>query len=491
MRILGVCLVFAWFATDVFAHIGSPDVYMDAKAGPYQLFMTARPPAVIPGVAQIEVRAESPGVRVIRAAPLRMTGTGAKYAPIPDVLQRSKDDDQYYTGSLWLMSSGSVQIRFDVDGDQGKGVVSMPLPAVARRTKTMQAGLGVLLFGLMSFLVVGLVAISGAAVREAQLEPGAAPAPARIRRSRVVMGTVFLLLIAVVWMGNRWWNSEASAYENYIYKPLQMSAGLVRERTLELRLSDPGWLTMRKLDDFIPDHGHLMHLYMIRKPAMDTVFHLHPELEDSGLFRLDLPDVPAGRYQLYADIVHEDGFPETMVAAIDLPRVTGGPLSGDDAKGQAPALDQVRGTTTQLILPDGYRMVWVNGNGLLKANRPELFRFQLLDPKGSTPGDMAFYMGMLGHAAFVKADGTVFAHIHPNGSVAMAALMMAEQQNVAANPPHHAGMPSINPDTAMRKGLPNEAGFPYGFPTPGRYRIIVQMKHGGTVESGIFDANVT
>ena len=37
-------------------------------------------------------------------------------------------------------------------------------------------------------------------------------------------------------------------------------------------------------------------------------------------------------------------------------------------------------------------------------------------------------------------------------------------------------------------GLPNSVGFPYGFPTPGAYRIFVQMKHGSTVETGSFDA---
>jgi len=32
--------------------------------------------------------------------------------------------------------------------------------------------------------------------------------------------------------------------------------------------------------------------------------------------------------------------------------------------------------------------------------------------------------------------------------------------------------------------------FPYGFPSAGRYRIFVQMKHGATVETGVFDAEV-
>jgi hypothetical protein len=30
------------------AHIGSPDVYLDGKAGPYQLFVSIRPPDFIP-----------------------------------------------------------------------------------------------------------------------------------------------------------------------------------------------------------------------------------------------------------------------------------------------------------------------------------------------------------------------------------------------------------------------------------------------------------
>jgi anti-sigma factor RsiW len=73
----------------------------------------------------------------------------------------------------------------------------------------------------------------------------------------------------------------------------------------------------------------------------------------------------------------------------------------------------------------------------------------------------------------VKTDGTVFAHIHPNGSVSMAALMLAE------------GMPA---DMQMAETVRSTVSFPWGFPTPGQYRIFVQMKHGNTVETGVFDA---
>jgi hypothetical protein len=37
---------------------------------------------------------------------------------------------------------------------------------------------------------------------------------------------------------------------------------------------------------------------------------------------------------------------------------------------------------------------------------------------------------------------------------------------------------------------PPTVEFPYGFPQPGHYRLFVQVKLGGRVETGVFDANV-
>jgi hypothetical protein len=34
------------------AHVGSPDIYLDGMAGPYQVSITVRPPVVIPGLAE-------------------------------------------------------------------------------------------------------------------------------------------------------------------------------------------------------------------------------------------------------------------------------------------------------------------------------------------------------------------------------------------------------------------------------------------------------
>ena len=51
------------------------------------------------------------------------------------------------------------------------------------RMKPMQKGVSYFLFGMMAFLTVGLVAIVGAAVRDAQITPGKTDYPSWNRRT--------------------------------------------------------------------------------------------------------------------------------------------------------------------------------------------------------------------------------------------------------------------------------------------------------------------
>ena len=501
---LASLLLIATFAQ---AHIGSPDIYLDGRAGPYQLFVTIRPPLVIPGVAELEVRAATPGITELRAVPLPMSGPGAKFTPVADKLTVSPSDKQLFTGSLWMMAPGSWQVRLSASGPQGSGTLAVPVPSAALVTRRMTPGLGALLSCLGLFLVAGVVVMAGASVRESRLDPGERPNAGRIRAGRVAMTVAAVLVIAVLWGGNRWWNNEAASYRQDVYKPLAMRAALAPNGALTLSLSDPGWLKApgwrslftRSVDDLVPDHNHLMHLYAIRQPGLDVVYHLHPEPAGPGSFHLDLPAMPPGPYRLYADIVHANGFPETLVSSLVLPAMKGRPLAGDDARGVAPPLPQSAVDTRTFTLPDAFTMHWVGAPAVMRAKAPVLFHFVLMTPEGAAPPDMSFYMGMLGHAAFIKADGTVFAHIHPAGSISMAAFDLAQKQAPSTSPaspiptssPMDTDMPGMDMSgTHAAAHLPNEVTFPYGFPSPGRYRIFVQMKHGNTIETGIFDATV-
>ncbi|HEY2574411.1 MAG TPA: hypothetical protein VGH65_10085 [Verrucomicrobiaceae bacterium] len=435
-----------------------------------------RPPLVIPGVADIEVRSSTPGLDTVTIAPIPLVGEASKHPPVPDTMTKPARDAQFFAGNLWIMRTGSWQVRFVVSGRQGRGVLSIPVAATSTATRQMQSGLGILLAGLGILLIAGMVGIVGAAAREAQTAPGELVPSTNKTRTYVAMAITFSLLLAAVVFGRKWWNAEAADYSSNIYKPPAMHATLETGDVLDLKMTDPGWLDARKLNDFVLDHNHLMHLYAIRWPAMDVVFHLHPELVRTGEFQLALPSMPAGEYRLYADVVHVNGFPETLVTSIALPEIGGRPLTGDDAEGTPGAGAQTNATYR---LPDGYTMQWKRP-AAMAVKAPEEFMFQLLDSYGQPPQDMALYMGMVGHAAFVKSDGTVFAHIHPSGTMAMAALMMAEAQNGGES---MAGM-----DMSGSSRTPNTVSFPYGFPSPGNYRIFVQMKHGNVVETGAFDA---
>ena len=430
----------AFLAAIAAAHVGSPDVFFQGKAGPYPLLVSIRPPDVIPGVAQIEVRAMAAGVEKVELTPTPMTGIAATHPPIADVAQRSQADPQIFDGSLWLMSSGSWEVHVRVNS---AAELPVPVPAVALQMKPMSKGVGYFLFGMMVFLAVGLVAIARAAVET---------------RKNLATAIAAVLVVFALWSANNWWGSEALAASQKVYKPLAASAS-IDGSTLNLRISDPGWLPLRKLDDLVPDHGHLMHLFLVRWPAMDRVYHLHPEQRATGYFSTEAPSVPHGTYHVYADIVHDSGIAETAVGEVSLPDIAGKPVSGDDAAGPS-------------LPANGYRMEWIREDQSIHPRKVNLFSFAIYGPDGQPVHDLEPYMGMGGHAEFIKEDGSVFAHVHPTGSVPMASVAVASPAAMMAMHEMKVG-PVVS--------------FPYGLPTPGKYRVFVQLKRAGKVETGSFE----
>jgi len=479
LAVMGTLIALAYPAS---AHVGSPDVFYEGSAGPYHLFVTVRVPQVVPGVAEVEVRANSDDVYEISTAVARLTGPGSTYAPVPDVATRSRTDPRFFTSSLWLMEYGSLRVLLHVKGIHGPAELSVPVASFGQSVRTMPTSLGALLLVLALGLIAGAVAIVGAATRESMVAPGAEVPPEYRRRAVRAMAVMTIFVSLTFYGGLSWWKSDANAYASIanFFKSPKCSATLAGNR-ITIRPTDQIWLDNEKVEELIPDHGHIMHLFLVRNPGLDRIWHLHPERTDRGTFEENLPSIEAGRYQVFADIVDKHGFPWTLVSTLDTPGVVGSPISGDDSNGTAAWLTQTSDTTTS-TLADGTEVVWKRDPGPLQANRSMTLQFEVEDKSGKPANDLEPYMEMAAHAEIISDDMSVFAHIHPSGSASMASMMMA-----SADTPGGASMAEMKMPT---ENVAPEISIPYGFPKPGLYRIFLQFKRAGRIETASFDTHV-
>jgi hypothetical protein len=482
----------ALVALSTMAHVGSPDTFFEGTAGPYPVRVIVRLPGVIPGRAQVAVRiADDTAARAVQRVTLRASpwNLGIDGAPPPEAATSVPGDPSIYSAELWFMTATSYQLFVNVEGAQGSGTVVVPVLALATELRPMGRTLGLILAGLAVFLSVGMLTIIGAAVRESVLKPGVEPDAQRRRRSRfaVVGSAVFAAL--VLWGGSAWWTAEANSYRNFtLYRPFNSVAAVNTDgarRVLTLEIRDDRWTGTPnpafRYNALMPDHGKLMHLFVVREPGLDAFAHLHPvpRTPASLAFDADLPSLPPGRYRVYGDIVHESGYAQTLVAHTDVAAaaaVSGSPSTDPDDSWFAG--DAV--SSTKFTVAGGPTIEWQRGAGPIVEKADQVLTFSARDASGA-PLTLEPYMGMLGHVAVTNDDGSVFAHLHPAGSISMAAMQKFAEKSGAAVEGGHAAhvMPA-----------PGDLSIPFAFPKAGRYRLWVQMKHDGRVITSAFDADV-
>jgi len=125
------------------------------------------------------------------------------------------------------------------------------------------------------------------------------------------------------------------------------------------------------------------------------------------------------------------------------------------------------------------------GPGPVAAGRLLDLGFELDGPDGRPVASLEPYMGMGGHVLIVRHDFDVFAHVHPTGTLGGRMAMPATHATMT--PEEHAEHMRLMA-TRIEGG---RVSFPYGFPSAGRYRLFVQVKHGGSVRTGVFDLDVS
>jgi hypothetical protein len=470
-------------------HIGSPNAFFAGQAGPYDVQVTVRPPGVVPGLAQITVRVESEGVRrvAVSASPWNL---GTKGAPSPDEAQPVSGDPRLYSADLWLMTGGSYGVDVIVDGPAGEGRTRIPVMSVATKTLALSPGLGGLLVVLGAILFLGIVTAIGAGAREAVLPPGVEPGAPERRRGRIAMATGASLLALGLLGGSRWWDAVSRDYERGMYKPFHITPTLRTEggeRLLRIAIDDSTWLARGQWTPLLADHGKLMHVFLVREPALDAFAHLHPIGADTNTFDARIGALPGGRYRVYADIVHGSGFAQTLTANVEIPPPdSSSPLGRNPSDPDDAWMIGPPSTGEVATLSDGSIMRWERSAPLV-VDRDTKLRFTVVDPAGKLL-ELEPYMGMPGHAMVTRPDGSVFVHLHSLGTISAAAQQRLEQVVRGDTLP---GSPRT--DHVMHAVAPTFSGdvsFPYAFPKAGPYRIWVQVKRSGRVLTASFDVHV-
>ncbi|MCF1751111.1 hypothetical protein [Mariniradius sediminis] len=536
-------LILLWCTAS--SHVGSPGVIFEGLLGPYRILANIIPAEVVPGIARVTIiLPENPENITLEVRPVYWSA-GLKGTPKADPMVAVPGEPGKYEGELWFMNSGtsSVQVIMQSQGETFEAVVPVMAWPTAKNSMTSELGIPLTILGI--FLVVLMVTIISSAMSDSIREPGKErnPAVEKRRKYGIAIGSVIMLLI--LWGGKTWWDAESKNYDEYLFKPIEANSRIesanganylhMEVDTATLR---QGKLT-RKLSLIVPDHGKLMHLFLIRKGDLDVFAHLHPERLDSLNFKVKLPPIPAGDYHVYADITRFTGFSETIISDFTIPETSGFQLISntevvlgrDDTytfsnpvSGKKTSLDgdiMICGKPgIKTDLPGGYSAVWETEGEKFETGSLYNLDFALFDPEGK-PAKLEPYLGMMGHAVVLKHDGSVYIHLHPTGNYSMGSQQMLLErfesgkigmQNLPSVLSFQDSidrvikvldqMPESERDSLLMGNMvhldpadPDHiehsmVSFPYAFPQPGNYRIWVQVKIDGKIVNGAFDVEV-
>src|SRR6185503_14371180 len=119
-----------------------------------------------------------------------------------------------FTAELWLMDPGAYSILIHADGPGGRGTTVVPINSMATARREMPRHFGAFLGTWAGVLVLAMVCLIGAAVRESVLPPGEAPTRKRTWISVGAMAIAAGVIATGLWRGKVWWNKVDGHYRN-------------------------------------------------------------------------------------------------------------------------------------------------------------------------------------------------------------------------------------------------------------------------------------
>jgi hypothetical protein len=146
--------------------------------------------------------------------------------------------------------------------------------------------------------------------------------------------------------------------------------------------------------DFTATHERLLHLIVVNR-ELSVFHHVHPTLDTSGVWSIDLPPLDAGSYRAIADFW-----------------ITGGPhlaLGTDLSVSGSYRPTQLLAEPIPVSRVDGYDVTLETERGTGGAITAAL----TVRRNGALVTDLEPYLGAYGHLIALRAGDLAYAHVHP------------------------------------------------------------------------------
>ncbi len=245
-------------------------------------------------------------------------------------------------------------------------------------------------------------------------------------------------------------------------EPAEIKAGV--PTTLFFTIKDKQGAIVKDLETV---HEKLVHLLIVSKDLAEF-YHIHPEQQADGSFKVLHTFPNGGDYRLYADFT-----PQASSQVVEQVNVK---VSGTERATVPLVPDQTLEKTV-----DDLRVV-MKPEGEIKAGNELMLNFQVFDAKSGKPiTDLQNYLGALAHFVIISEDMKDFVHAHPmSKGDSMDGMKMDESK------PHS----HDKTEGDAKKVSDSEVSAHTAFPRAGLYKLWAQFQRNGKVISVPFIVNV-
>ena len=469
--------------------IGHNNVVYEGKAGDIPIRVFVKLPGVVPGLADVSIKVFTDNIQKVTIQPNKKDKDRKSKSPPPDVADPIKGEKNLFSAQLWLMDYGSYSLDIRLYQNQNVHRASIPVNSISSRVLEMTQGTTILLSTLLCLLFFGAINIIRIAYKDSTQSPGDHPNHGKIIKSYIVTIVSLIIFSAIIYGGKSWWDNIDTAYQNNIFQTLENKIEIFdngKEKFMSIEIIDELW-KQNRMADIIPDHGKIMHIYLI-SDNYEILAHVHPSrTENDDVFIVKMPPVDFGTYYLFMDVTHATGFSHTMTNKIE--------YNEDNITFTESIFDIDRDVDDAwAINSKENRITWKNKKPFYKSGDDIDLEFQVMN--NGKPAILEPYIKMGGHAALLKKDQTVFVHIHPIGTISMASQEIFQENYIQGIVDQDDicffGFVNDSKENIINNvSLNGKVSFPsMKLENTGEYGLWVQVKSSGEVITQKFDFEI-